>query len=48
MMEALLLESFANGDVKQTLQAMNAVEKARRMTGLGHAEAAHKEQQASR
>ena len=48
MMESLLLESFANGDVKQTLQAMNAVEKARRMTGLGHAEAAHKEQQASK
>ena len=44
MMESLLLESFANGDVKQTLQAMNAVEKARRMTGL-HAEIAHKEQQ---
>ena len=48
MMESLLLESFANGDVKQTLQAMNAVEKARRMTGLGHAEAAHKEQQSSK
>ena len=48
MMESLLLESFANGDVKQTLQAMNAVEKARRMTGLGHAEAAHKEQQESK
>ena len=45
MMESLLLESFANGDVKSTLQAMNAVEKARRMTGLGHAEAAQKEQQ---
>ena len=45
MMESLLLESFANGDVKSTLQAMNAVEKARRMTGLGHAELAHKEQQ---
>ena len=44
MMEALLLESFANGDTKSTLQAMNAVEKARRMTGL-HAEIAHKEQQ---
>ena len=47
MMEALLLESFANGDVKSTLQAMNAVEKARRMTGL-HAELAHKEQQADK
>ena len=44
MMESLLLESFANGDVKSTLQAMNAVEKARRMTGI-HAELAHKEQQ---
>ena len=48
MMESLLLESYAQGDIKQTLQALNAVEKARRMTGLGHAEAAHKEQQLSR
>ena len=47
MMESLLLESFANGDVKSTLQAMNAVEKARRMTGI-HAELAHKEQQADK
>ena len=48
MMESLLLEAYAQGDIKQTFQALNAVEKARRMTGLGHAEAAHKEQQSSK
>ena len=47
MMEALLLESFANGDVKQTLQAMNAVEKARKMMGT-HAEAAARDQESDR